>query len=116
MPILFCERCGKETEWVYLGNEAVYCKSCGRQMSVDEFRAYRSRVLRAEFEKFLEAERKKDSNPLEELYDELEALVQSDEELAEAVHKKNMKELEKLVNKASRRRKRTDYVLGAVPL
>lgn len=114
MPILFCERCGKETEWVYLGNEAVYCKSCGWQMSVEDFRAYRSRVLRAEFEKFL-AERKK-SNPLEELYDELEALVKSDEKLAEEVHRRNMKQLEKLVNKATRRRKRTDYVLGAVPL
>ena len=50
MPILFCERCGKDTTWVYLGDKAVYCKSCGWQMSVDEFRAYRSRVLRAEFE------------------------------------------------------------------
>lgn len=112
MPILFCERCGKKTEWVYLGNEAV-CKSCGWQMSVEDFRAYRSRVLRAFFEKMLEEERKKDSNPLEELYDELKDLVQSDEKLAEEVHIRNMKQLEKLVNKATRRRKKT-YVLGEV--
>ena len=103
MAILFCERCGKETEWIYLGSEAVYCKSCGWQMGIDEFRAYRSRILREEFEKFLERERAK--NPLEELYDELEAAVNSNPKLAEEVHKRNMKQLEKLARKVGRRKR-----------
>ena len=73
MPILFCERCGRETEWAYLGGNAIYCKGCGWQMSESEFRIYRSRVLLEEFRKFVEEERKKD--PLEALYNELEHLI-----------------------------------------
>ncbi len=115
MAILFCERCGKETEWIYLGSEAVYCKSCGWQMGVDEFRAYRSRILREEFEKFLQRERER-KNWMEELYDELEAEVQKNPKLAEEAHRRNMKQLEKLVNLARRGKKRRRQVLGVYPV
>lgn len=112
MAILFCEKCNKETEWVFLGNKAVYCKSCGWQMSIEEFRAYRSRILREEFEKFLQRERER-KNWMEELYDELEAEVQKNPELAEEVHRRNMKQLEKAVRLARRKRRR--QVLGVHP-
>lgn len=116
MPILFCERCNKETTWVYLGDEAVYCKSCDWTMDAEEFRAYRKRILRGLLEKVLEAKRKKELHPLEELFNEIEHEVRSNPQLAEEVHKRNMKELEKLVNKASRKRRRREYAIGVVPL
>lgn len=109
MPILFCERCGRETEWVYHGSDTIYCKSCDWQMSAEEFRTYRRKIILEELRRMHRPER----NPIDELYDELEDLVQSDEKIAEEVHIRNMKQLEKLVNKATRRRKKT-YVLGEV--
>jgi|Deesub1362B_J571_1020462.scaffolds.fasta_scaffold00781_25 hypothetical protein len=112
MPVLFCERCGKDTEWVYLGSEAVYCRSCGWQMSYQDFRAYRSRVLKAEFEKFLEEERKKDW--LEATFEEFEGLVQQNERLAEEIHKRNMKQIRKFANRVSKKRRK--LVLGAYPV
>ena len=111
MPVLFCEKCGRRTTWILLGDVAAYCKSCGWRMQYDEFRAYRSRILREEFEKFLEEERKKDW--IEETFKEFEQLVQQNERLAEEIHKRNIAEIEKFVKKAQRsgRKRRTILVV-----
>ncbi|WP_290598240.1 MULTISPECIES: hypothetical protein [unclassified Archaeoglobus] len=97
MPILFCERCSKTTTWTY--GDVVVCKSCGWQMSIEEFRTYRSKILRQEFQRFLQKERaKKPADYFDELMNELESTIKSNPELAEEVHRRNMMELEKLIS------------------
>jgi len=79
-------------------------------MSLEEFKAYRKRILKEEFEKFLQKER--ENNWMEKLYDELENEVLRNPELAEEVHRRNMKELERIARKFGLI-KRQKPVLGA---
>lgn len=116
MPVLFCERCKRETEWIHLGNQAVYCKSCGWQMDINDFRAYRSKILMQEFEKFHEEEQEQCDSLLEAVFTDMKRLVAENKELAEEIHRRNVKWIEKQINKTYGRRRKQQYAIGVKPL
>jgi len=74
-------------------------------MTVEEFRDYRKRVMMMEFSAI-----SREGNWMEELYDELQKLVRDNPKLAEEIHRRNMKELEKLVKKMKSKKQKP--VLG----
>ena len=99
MPILFCEKCSTETEWVYLGKDYVYCRKCGWKMGYQEFSNYRRKIVLREFDEFLQRRK----NWLDDLYNEFKIMVDGNPELAAELSERSMKELEKLMKKKKKR-------------